>query len=974
MQPTQRQIPIPSVAIGGIGTSNAPIDVAEGGDLSEELTKALGGKFDFKGNFYHISKQGAEVPNPFLSIEGLGAVGIPLSERDAQAIIHSAPRVAVPGTNVASGIWQNAGELQPAKVQVRNAKWTKWLEEKVVTEVLKGLGITQWNMKPRLELVKLSVHGRGTHPAKIDGTFSTVVIILPSAYEGGLPWISHSGMIKIVNGVCASSATEFHLLTWYSEVKHAFTQVTSGYRVAKFKQVLQKWQLKKYGTKGTPSPPYFCYVLRELRNDTALARGLVCLSGGDAGPAGIKVSLHGHKRIHLYDVYGISDDEDEDRSPEMERYGRTMQYKLGTLVDMAGKPILEEGGGISNEDSEDEDSEASRETSGKHIVPADAFEGAPDEKQCDYHEGRYTYSQTLTVLVLFYESDRLDVNFSLNGGVSWGMDKLQKSSIPPTADDRKIAEAVVSALRDSSPSDLDRMARGNGNTVSDLSLALKIMEYATNWKDLDLWNRALAKAGYSVGDEQIVNAIKSFTFTSLKPSFEEIFKYTKKLSNRMGVLKAISDNVPKKAPAIRTWIKKQTAGCLVTYEVALVEDIPCMIDIAKGAGGLKSLDKSVLPNLSGKSVKLDFWMDFAKALQENKASIPTTKTSITVDDFIHNCMNAAATTYSTAQAGSVPHLITIAKTIGLKVLDDSVIPKVISQKSTFEFWMALAKGLDDNRAHLPTDETVSVDSLAEECINAAVPQWRSGINPTHHYHYHSANSTRLEDIRAERVAPVIQIFEFCVKTKLLTPCGAVLSDVLNKGDTSKDMETKFDDTCTPLVKLLKATLAKLKQDIASPPFGTCVRNLTRILLADILGRKGTLQAAPAPLRQVNFSRPQDTGESESANASRIEVEASAYLCSFETIKAGSPHTLVVRKSAGVVAVRKWEGKVEKTKLFLAGVGNEGELKRLFGVEGYETVRKAVSGEQAFPKAVAVASTRTVESVSALKRKAADISQ
>lgn len=61
---------------------------------------------------------------------------------------------------------------------------------------------------------------------KIPGMFGTLVIVLPSAHQGGDVIVRHRGEKKVF----ASSQVTQGFMTWYSDVKHEVLPVTSGYR------------------------------------------------------------------------------------------------------------------------------------------------------------------------------------------------------------------------------------------------------------------------------------------------------------------------------------------------------------------------------------------------------------------------------------------------------------------------------------------------------------------------------------------------------------------------------------------------------------------------------------------------------------------------------------------------------------------------------------------------------------------------
>lgn len=61
--------------------------------------------------------------------------------------------------------------------------------------------------------------------------FGTIIIVLPSAYEGASLHFTHSGKSKTFD-CAATSKIATSVLAWYSDVHHSVDPVTSGYRLA----------------------------------------------------------------------------------------------------------------------------------------------------------------------------------------------------------------------------------------------------------------------------------------------------------------------------------------------------------------------------------------------------------------------------------------------------------------------------------------------------------------------------------------------------------------------------------------------------------------------------------------------------------------------------------------------------------------------------------------------------------------------
>jgi hypothetical protein len=113
------------------------------------------------GNFALFEPLPASIP-PGLWIKGVGTIGLPLSERDAQAIIaaaHEAPYGKGSETLVDSNV-RKTWELAPGDFQIRNPEWQALLDG-VLQKVCAGMGIQGDNGGVRAELYKMLLYDEG---------------------------------------------------------------------------------------------------------------------------------------------------------------------------------------------------------------------------------------------------------------------------------------------------------------------------------------------------------------------------------------------------------------------------------------------------------------------------------------------------------------------------------------------------------------------------------------------------------------------------------------------------------------------------------------------------------------------------------------------------------------------------------------------------------------------------------------------
>jgi len=194
--------------------------------------------------------------------------------------------------------------------------------------------------------------------------FASLIIVLPSKFEGGEVHVSHGNNKDIFN---ISPFSEFttSALAWYADVTHEVKPVTSGYRLAisynlvntfpglpppqlpdmhsavsVVEKVFHKWYKGGYDGSGSDS---IVYLLDHEYSGASLE--FTALKGKDAALiSNIKgvaekrgISLHiGHLECEMYgdaDVYGPEDEWGP--PPKMEEV-HEMEYTIDGLYDLEG--------------------------------------------------------------------------------------------------------------------------------------------------------------------------------------------------------------------------------------------------------------------------------------------------------------------------------------------------------------------------------------------------------------------------------------------------------------------------------------------------------------------------------------------------------------------------------------------------------------------------------------------------------------
>lgn len=174
---------------------------------------------------YAFSSTVEEFPHPGLIVEGVGRIGLPLTD--------VSPLFATYGPSRASL------EISAGDVSFDNPRWTRWVHNTIVSEANKGLGLEHTNLATFRKLVIVGPQVRYnfkpllSRPSGTRGSYATFAICLPTEHESGPIHLSH-----------ASDPTNFtewdpsigsaHTLSWgvwFSDVHVQSCQIESGFRM-----------------------------------------------------------------------------------------------------------------------------------------------------------------------------------------------------------------------------------------------------------------------------------------------------------------------------------------------------------------------------------------------------------------------------------------------------------------------------------------------------------------------------------------------------------------------------------------------------------------------------------------------------------------------------------------------------------------------------------------------------------------------
>ena len=193
---------------------------------------------------------------PGLEVEGLGAVRLPLGKAQARKLVklcHQAPYGKGTETVIDLDV-RRTWELDPEEFQLTNPKWEALLAT-IVGTVQQALGLE--NRKLTAHLYKLLLYEKGgfflphRDGEKLDRMVATLVVGLPSVYEGGELIVSHEGSRHEIAYTGAASGYELSYAAFYADCEHEVRPVRSGYRLC---LVYNLTLAKLRGKKGITAP------------------------------------------------------------------------------------------------------------------------------------------------------------------------------------------------------------------------------------------------------------------------------------------------------------------------------------------------------------------------------------------------------------------------------------------------------------------------------------------------------------------------------------------------------------------------------------------------------------------------------------------------------------------------------------------------------------------------------------------------
>ncbi|TEB22351.1 hypothetical protein FA13DRAFT_1799012 [Coprinellus micaceus] len=713
-------------------------------------------------------------------------------------------------------------------------------------------------------------------------------------------------------------------------------------RTATLSECLQRWKDKEYSS--LPDyPPIAAYVLEQTYTLSELKQGVEGLKGSDsqtlrqalpvANGLGFVVALGNFtktvegkaeercdyayfkcRRYHsCWDNSGDDDFDDEDKDPPEMGEVEEESCKISHVIRVDGLSEMQ-----LKELAVEEDC----------LVPRDALmDNAPDGQRYEKY-GLFHFSRFRAIIAA--------------NGVNWTLEQLNSDTESPS----ESAELIVSAL-------LKNLEWG------DQRFAGALRDRAVAWGRADLWNSVIS---YCLRDvEKLGPAIEAFNLKDIKPGLAQLVKESASLSTCFAIIDAIAAKAGK---GTKTWLDTLRKDAVTSYKAADIDDVPTLVEVAQSKGATV-LETSVLTNIS-KTESYNFLVALAKALQEFR----TKHRSSTKKDRDALAKLVKAIRQCVMPIDRMKELVDLFFAIDRPDLCITLRESISADKDLgYSTCLEFAKTLQVQLAQLSDTETTADDTrkTLKNAIRAtlqdAVPKWEGYIfvvsmmqpsmQPYFSHHYVEGETSPSNPTAPNRkMNRVFEFVDLCLMVGDLAPCVTLFDRIL--GDSAAKDDRSIDETFgvvfVPLIPQLKATLSKHNVPITSHSRPKTPKTIIPVLPTRTAGCRACTECKQLsafinnPKASIPFCASLATRKHVESEIVRAKISD---IFTTETVKDGSPHTLLVTKRAEPLTQLRWREAKGKAEAFLRSVAAGEELKHLMA-ERYNDTAWAIQGRKVFP--------------------------
>jgi 2OG-Fe(II) oxygenase superfamily len=200
----------------------------------EKISQALQ-EIDRPGSFCTRGRAPAVLPG--LQVDGLGEIGLPLTAPQASELIkhcERAPYGKGEDTLVDTSV-RRVWRMPPDRFSLKNPGWDRLIAT-TVSEVQDRLGLETHKLESHLYDLLLYEPGSFFLPhrdgEKLDRMVATLVVVLPSMFEGGALLIRHDGDEETIDFRGSDdNPYDIHYAAFYADCEHEVRPLESGHRL-----------------------------------------------------------------------------------------------------------------------------------------------------------------------------------------------------------------------------------------------------------------------------------------------------------------------------------------------------------------------------------------------------------------------------------------------------------------------------------------------------------------------------------------------------------------------------------------------------------------------------------------------------------------------------------------------------------------------------------------------------------------------
>lgn len=399
-------------AVSSAGSIQEMNDIKQA--IVEYLDAAADGSFATSGSL-------PDAVNPGLLLKGFGKIGLPLSERDAQAIIKISHEAlsdkSAKETNDESE--RKTCVFGADRVEFRNPRWSKTVQYAVGKSV-EQLGVLGGESSVRADLHEMLLYEGSGSPSieqdkhTVSGRFGRLVIVLPSEYEGGEVEVQ-LGNQKRTLSIIEPREFSYSYMAWYADADNFVEPVSSGYRL------VLTYDLVHRGGDIKAARPSSVLNDNNAAIDSALKAWKTRLDDDETRT---------EKLVHLFECeyphakLGMQSLEGSDQVQSLHLYEACQEHRFSTFLGQLEHTKRRSGYGEEDEDDQDQDWTLAKIFTVEGVCIAEGLEieqddiiqdrpfknESPDDEHCDdeFDEGAEVTEIYKRSCVVIVPSDHLD--------------------------------------------------------------------------------------------------------------------------------------------------------------------------------------------------------------------------------------------------------------------------------------------------------------------------------------------------------------------------------------------------------------------------------------------------------------------------------------------------------------------------------------------------------------------------------------